>query len=114
MKKEISIVIPARNEEESLNKLLKKFKRYKNFYKEIIIVDGKSTDKTIKISRKHRCKIVKQRGLGYGDAIVKGVNHVKTKYFIVFDADGSKDPTYIKKFYAKMMKKKVDIVFAER
>ena len=51
MKKEISIVIPARNEEESLNKLLKKFKKYKNFYKEIIIVDGKSTDRTIQISK---------------------------------------------------------------
>ncbi len=114
MKKEISIVIPARNEEESLNKLLKKFKKYKNFYKEIIIVDGKSTDQTIQISKKYQCKVVKQKGLGYGDAIIKGVNHVKTKYFIVFDADGSKDPIYIKDFYSKMMKEKVDIVFAER
>ena len=114
MKKEISIVIPARNEEESLNRLLRKFKKYKNYYKEIIIVDGKSTDQTIQISKKHKCTVIKQRGLGYGDAIIKGVNHVETKYFIVFDADGSKDPIYIKDFYSKMMKEKVDIVFAER
>ena len=114
MKKEISIVIPARNEEKSLEKLLKKFNKFKDFYKEIIVVDGKSTDQTIKVAKKYKCKTIKQKNLGYGDAIIKGVNQVKTKYFIVFDADGSKDPIYIKRFYSQMVNTKTDIVFAER
>ena len=33
MKKDISIIIPARDEEASLKKLLKKFKIYKSFIK---------------------------------------------------------------------------------
>ena len=112
--KKISIVIPARNEEASLKKLLKKFKLYKKFYKEIIVVDGKSSDKTIEIAKKNNCRIIRQKKLGYGDAIILGVNAVKTKYFIVFDADGSKDPRYLNKFYNKLKKDKTDIIYAER
>ena len=64
--------------------------------------DEETMHQTIQISKKHKCTVIKQRGLGYGDAIIKGVNHVETKYFIVFDADGSKDPIYIKDFYSKI------------
>tara|TARA_E500000178_G_C16787387_1_gene646423 strand:- start:82 stop:759 length:678 start_codon:yes stop_codon:yes gene_type:complete len=112
--KNITIIIPARNEEQSLKRLLKKFKLYKKFYKEIIIIDGQSTDKTIKIAKSNNCKVIKQKSLGYGAAIVKGVEAVKTKYFIIFDADGSKDPVYLDRFYKKLKKDKTEIVYAER
>ena len=115
MRKKISIVIPAKNEEQSLKILLKKFKKYKNFYHEIILVDGKSTDKTVKVAIKNKCKVVKQKKDGYGDAIILGVNNVKTKYFIIYDADGSKDPIYLKQFSKKLKSSnEKDIVFAER
>ena len=73
--KDLSIIIPARDEEASLKKLLKKFKKYKKLYKEIIIIDGKSKDKTIDVAKKNKCKVIKQNKLGYGDAIIKGVNN---------------------------------------
>ena len=114
MKKDITIIIPARDEEASLKKLLKKFKIYKKFYKEIIVIDGKSKDKTVHVAKKNKCKVINQKGLGYGDAIIKGVNAVKTKYFIIFDADGSKDPIYLKRFKDKLNIKKTNIIFAER
>lgn len=114
MKKNISIVIPARNEEKSLKILLKKFDKFKKYYEEIIIVDGKSVDKTISVAREFGCKIIKQKKLGYGDAIIQGVNQVKTKYFIIFDADGSKDPIYLKKFSNELKKNRNNIIFAER
>ena len=114
MKKDITIIIPARDEEASLKKLLKKFKFYKKLYKEIIVIDGKSKDNTIQVAKSNNCKVINQKGLGYGDAIIKGVNSVKTKYFIIFDADGSKDPVYLKRFIQKLKAKKSDIIFAER
>ena len=114
MKKDITIIIPARDEETSLKKLLKKFKFYKKLYKEIIVIDGKSKDNTIQVAKSNNCKVINQKGLGYGDAIIKGVNSVKTKYFIIFDADGSKDPVYLKRFIQKLKAKKSDIIFAER
>lgn len=112
--KKITIIIPARNEEASLKKLLKKFKLYKKYYREIIVIDGKSSDKTIEIAKKNNCRIIRQKKLGYGDAIIKGVSAVKTKYFIIFDADGSKDPRYLSRFYYNLKKNKTDIIYAER
>lgn len=114
MNKDITIIIPARDEENSLRLLLKKFKALKKLYNEIIIVDGKSKDNTRLIAKKFKCKVIKQRGLGYGDAIIKGVKAVNTKYFIIFDADGSKDPIYLKRFYSTLKRNKTDIVYAER
>ena len=114
MKKILSIVIPARNEEGSLKILLKKFDKFKHYYSQIIIVDGKSTDKTIEVAKKFGCKVIKQKKLGYGDAIIQGVNQVKTKYFIIFDADGSKDPIYLKRFASELKKNENNIIFAER
>jgi len=98
IKNKLTIIIPARNEEESLGKLLRKFRKYNKFYKEIIVIDGQSDDKTKDIAKSNKCIVVKQTNLGYGSAIIQGVNKVKTKYFIVFDADGSKDPIYLKRF----------------
>ena len=112
--KNITIIIPARNEETSLKKLLKKFRLFKKFYKEIIVIDGQSSDKTIEIAKKNNCRIIKQKRLGYGGAIIKGVKAVKTKYFIIFDADGSKDPRYLNRFIKKLKKDKTEIVYAER
>jgi len=112
--KNISIIIPARNEEASLKILLKKFLLYRKFYKEIILVDGQSSDKTVEIAKNNNCKVIKQKGLGYGAAIIEGVKAVKTKYFIIFDADGSKDPRYLIRFHKKLKKDKSDIVYAER
>ena len=97
--KNITIIIPARNEEASLKKLLKKFKLYKKFYNEIIVIDGQSSDKTVEIAKSNNCRVIKQKSLGYGAAIVKGVKATKTKYFIIFDSDGSKDPIYLDRFY---------------
>ena len=112
--KNITIIIPARNEETSLKKLLKKFRLFKKFYKEIIVIDGQSSDKTIEIAKKNNCRIIKQKSLGYGGAIIKGVKAVKTKYFIIFDADGSKDPRYLNRFIKKLKNDKTEIVYAER
>ena len=114
MMKDITIIIPARNEDVSLKKLLKKFRFYKRFYKEIIVIDGNSNDKTVMVAKNNNCKIIHQKGLGYGDAIIKGVKFVKTKYFIIFDADGSKDPVYLETFYNKIKLKRTNVIFAER
>lgn len=54
----VSIIIPTRNSERTLEKCLKSIKRqnYKNI--EIIIVDQESEDRTLKIAEKHQAKIL--------------------------------------------------------
>ncbi len=115
--KYITIVIPTKNEEDSLGILLKeiRIKKVNKLIKDIIIVDGNSTDDTVKIAKSFRCKVLKQRKqAGYGDAIIRGIKQSKTKYSVVLDGDGSKNPSYIKKFYNIIESENCDFVFGTR
>ena len=51
---------------------------------------------------------------GYGDAIVQGINEVKTKYFCIFNADGSFDPKELSNMMKLIQNKSLDIIFASR
>ena len=57
----LTVVIPTKNEEESLLILLEELENFKNDIGEIIVVDANSTDKTIEIAKNFRCKIIIQK-----------------------------------------------------
>ena len=76
MKKKISIITVTKNSEKYLEKnILSVFnQKYKNY--EHIIIDGKSTDKTIEIINKHKKKIkyfISEKDKGLYDAMNKGI-----------------------------------------
>lgn len=111
----VSIIIPTLNEEESLNILLNELTEYKDCLEEIIVIDAKSNDNTLKIAKNFNCKIIIQENkIGYGDAIIKGVNASKCNYSLILDGDGSKNPFYIKDLLNEIIKSESDFVFAER
>ena len=60
MNKLISIIIPTKNNGDILEKCLASIKNldYPKEELEVIIVDGHSTDETVKIAKKYSCKIV--------------------------------------------------------
>ena len=91
--KNLTLVIPAKNEEFSLPKVLDEIKDYK--CKKIIIVEKKDI-KTSKAIKGFDCKIIKQKSPGYGSAIIQGINEVRTDYLCIFNADGSFQPKYLK------------------
>ena len=111
----VSIIIPTLNEEDSLNILLNELSKFSEYINEIIVVDGQSDDDTIKIAKKFNCKtIIQQKKLGYGDAIIKGINESNSDYSLILDGDGSKNPIYIKDLTEKIINSDSDFVFAER
>ncbi|MEM4330822.1 MAG: glycosyltransferase family 2 protein [Candidatus Pacearchaeota archaeon] len=83
--KELRIVIPTKNEEEYLPKLLDSIKKqtYKDYV--IVVADANSTDKTREIAKKYGCKIVKGGLPFFGRN--NGVKGCKEKYFLFIDAD---------------------------
>ena len=107
----ITLVIPAKNEKESLPKVLDELKIYSL---KILIVLEKDDKETIQSTENYNCKILYQDGKGYGDALITGINSVKTEFFCVFNADGSFDPSELTKMLDQINYKKADFVFGTR
>jgi len=82
------IVIPAKNEQKNIYKVIKKFKKYGK----IIVINDNSNDLTKKISERSAFKVINnKRTIGYDFSIRKGINAVlkfkNSKYILTVDAD---------------------------
>ena len=105
----LTLIIPAKNEAESLPSVLNELKNF-DFNKTIIL---ETSDKsTIESIQNFDCEILYQNEKGYGNALILGINNVKTEYLCIFNADGSFDPKYLSEML-KLCKNK-DLVFASR
>ncbi len=107
----ITLIIPAKNEKESLPKVLDELKIYKL---KILIVLEKEDKETIQSTENYNCKIIYQGGKGYGDALITGIHNIETEFFCVFNADGSFDPSELNKMFDQIHDKKADFVFGTR
>ena len=109
--RKLTLIIPAKSESESLPIVLKELKKKKfNF----IIVMEKSDIETINSVKKFRKNIIFQKNKGYGNAIIKGINSVKTELFCIFNADGSFKSSEIRKMINTLLQKNSDFVFGTR
>jgi len=109
--KDLTLVIPAKNEPESLPYVLMELEKLDlNF----IIVLEKKDYITINAIEKFRSKIIFQENNGYGDAIILGIKNVKTEYFSIFNADGSFDPYELRAMYDKIKNDSLDLLLASR
>ena len=109
--KDITLIIPAKNESESLPSVLEELKIFE--YKIFIILE-KSDTKTIESIKEYNVNLIYQTNKGYGDALILGINSVKTEFFVIFNADGSFNPSEIKDLLNKLTQENNDIVFASR
>ena len=88
----LTLIIPAKNEAESLPSVLNELKNF-DFNKTVILES--SDTKTIESIKNFNCEILYQNEKGYGNALIQGINNVKTEYLCIFNADGSFDPKYM-------------------
>ena len=79
--KNLSLIIPAKYEKESLPKVLTELKKYK--YPTYIILEENDIE-TINSIKKFNVNIVYQKSKGYGSALIQGINIVKTKFLYDF------------------------------
>jgi glycosyltransferase involved in cell wall biosynthesis len=107
----LTLIIPAKNEAESLPSVLNELKQYP--YK-IDIVLHSTDSETIRSIKNYDVNIVYQKNFGYGDALIHGINQCKTKYFCIFNADGSFNPSEIDKMHKSLDTKNLDFIFASR
>jgi len=102
MTRETSIILPAKNEAESLIKLLPVL-REKFPDTEIIVVDDGSTDNTVNICKQHQIKVISHvYSMGNGSAIKTGARNAEGHILVFMDADGQHDPEDIQRLLDKI------------
>lgn len=119
MKKEISIIIPARNEERSILRVLRSLKKTVQTTFEAIVVNDRSTDNTKAVVKKYsennrNVKVIStKQKYGFSNAIMEGIKKSSTDTIVVVMADLCDNPKTIDKMYKKL-KEGWDIVCASR
>lgn len=109
----LSIIIPTKNEQESISSIIYAIRRCVSVPKTIIVVDD-STDNTPKIATKLGCQVIQGQGKGLGQAIIDGIKASQSEIVLVMDADGSHRPEDIEKLISPLIKDGYDMVIGSR
>lgn len=99
----VSIIVPARNEEENIAKIIPSIPAFGKA-QEYIFVEGHSNDATWdeigKVVAKHRTvKVLKQKGIGKANAVRAGFSKATGEILMIYDADRTVPGEDLLKFY---------------
>jgi dolichol-phosphate mannosyltransferase len=86
----VKVIIPVRNEGRNLGVLLSKYAEMKLPY-EVIVVDGHSTDDTVKVAESFGARVIPDNGKGKGAGIRHAIETVDADVFVFMDGDNSHD-----------------------
>lgn len=109
----VSVIVPAYNEEKTLEKCLESIRQqiYKKI--ELIVIDDGSTDTTSKIAKKYADIFIKQEHLGPGVARNKAAEIAKGEILVFIDADMYLDNLYIEKIIRPILERKAKATFTK-
>ena len=110
--KDLTLLIPAKYESESLPVFLKELKDYN--YKKLVVLEQSDLKTIDSIRQFENVEILHQKQTGYGNALIEGVNHIKTELFCIINADGSMNPNELSGMLSKIYNNEYDIVFGSR
>ena len=121
----LGIVIPALNEEDSIEKIILLTHKAKDYIianspvdaVDIVVVSDGSTDNTVPLAQKHLDKIkliVFEKNRGYGAAIKKGWEETDADLLAFLDADGTCNPEFFAPLCTELEKGSRDIMLGCR
>ncbi len=90
------VIIAAWNEEEGIGLTVAEFMDTLDSPR-VLVVDGRSTDRTLEVAMDLGADVLFQDGLGKGDAIAKGIAHIDpaVDYVVLTDADYTYPAQYV-------------------
>ena len=109
--RDTTIVIPAKDEAPTIGSIVE---RCRLFARDVIVVDGHSTDDTIRFALGAGARVLSDHGRGKGDAIRTAIADIATPITVFIDADGSHDPADIPRLTAPIRDGRADHVAASR
>jgi len=113
----IDVIIPAFNEENSLDKVLQDIPA--DLVREVIVCNNASTDTTPQVAVANGATLVNQPIRGYGNACLKGMEHVANNpippdIVVFLDADYSDYPEEMYDLVRPILEEEVDMVIGSR
>ena len=107
----VSIIIPTLNEEKGIVETLRQINKL-DIDKEVLVVDGLSTDNTVRNAKAYGARIIIEKRKGKGIAMATGVRNAKSNRICFLDGDGTYPPRVIPKMLELI--KNCDVVAASR
>lgn len=113
---DLTIVIPALNEEPGIGRTLDMIRAEPRLAgASIVVVDDGSTDRTAEIARQHGAVVLRNpRNMGYGASLKRAIRAAGTELVAWFDADGQHDPADLADMLARLEAEDADAVFGAR
>ncbi|OPY00923.1 MAG: Undecaprenyl-phosphate mannosyltransferase [Syntrophorhabdus sp. PtaB.Bin047] len=111
----LSVIVPAYNEIETIDEILRKVKETP-YEKEIIVVDDCSTDGTREYLRNQEgiVTIFQERNQGKGAALRRGIEVAAGDIVLIQDADLEYDPREYPVLLGPILEGKADVVYGSR
>ena len=106
---DLTLIIPAKDESDSLPQVLDSLKNLTCKIKVSLQINDQATINSI---NDKNIEIFYQSGKGYGNSLKEAINDCKTKYFCIFNADGSFEHKDLFKMYELL--KENDFVYTTR
>ena len=107
---DVTVVIPVRNAASLLDECLASVQD--QGVREVIVVDGMSTDRTLDIARQYQTTILSDEGRGLPNARMLGVTKASTHWVALVDADVILPPGALKRLLTECVEDKYDALQA--
>ena len=85
---DLTLIVPAKEDTDCLFYVLKELEDFD--IKKIIVIP--KDDRLPDNWKFDKMRVINQNYSGYGNALIEGINNVKTDYLCIFNADGSFNP----------------------
>jgi glycosyltransferase involved in cell wall biosynthesis len=117
--KKVIVVIPTLNEQEGLSFVLDNLGQALCSYNySILVVDGRSSDHTVKTAKDKGALVIFQRSKGYGDALRTGfayaIGKLGADVIVMIDADGTYDPRDVPSMLSPVLENRADMTIGNR
>ena len=110
--KDVCVLIPTLNEEESIGPVIAEFKSLG--FGNILVADGHSADKTVEKAKAAGARIFIQSGSGKGQALKEVFEEIEEEFKLLIDGDGTYLPSEAPLVLEPVLKGKADHVVGNR
>ena len=110
--KDVCILIPTLNEEETIGEVISSFKR--QGFDNILIIDGDSTDSTREIAKRAGARVVIQQGKGKGAAVRQAFELIDSDIIVMIDGDGTYLPSEVQRLIEPIERGEAEHVIGNR